>query len=113
MADTSHGTVGLAFDKKKRSLPDALNIFPALIFILQVSINGITALEEADLVLRKSKHIAIMGDNRAGKSTLVRKIIGVEQGTSGASCLTVRRCISPVPLTPATQALKLRSRPSL
>lgn len=36
MADTSHGTGGLTFDKKKRALPGELNIFLALIVIVVV-----------------------------------------------------------------------------
>lgn len=36
MADTSHGTGGLPFDQKKRSLPGELNIFLALILIVAV-----------------------------------------------------------------------------
>ncbi|MEL6958859.1 MAG: ABC transporter permease [Pseudomonadota bacterium] len=36
MADTTHGTGGLAFDKKKRQLPGELNIFIALILIICV-----------------------------------------------------------------------------
>ena len=34
MADTSHGTGGLTFDKRKRALPGELNIFFALIIII-------------------------------------------------------------------------------
>ena len=44
---------------------------------------GVHALEGADFVLRKGEHVAIMGDNGAGKSTFVRQITGVEQRTSG------------------------------
>lgn len=44
---------------------------------------GVHALEEADFVLKKGEHVAIMGDNGAGKSTFVRQITGVEQRTSG------------------------------
>ena len=36
--------------------------------------------------LRKGEHVAIMGDNGAGKSTFVRQITGVEQPTSGQIC---------------------------
>jgi len=36
MADTSHGTGGLTFDQKKRSLPGELNIFLALIIIIVI-----------------------------------------------------------------------------
>ncbi|MCY3995828.1 MAG: ATP-binding cassette domain-containing protein [Rhodobacter sp.] len=44
---------------------------------------GVQALEGADFELRKGEHVAIMGDNGAGKSTFVRQITGVEQRTRG------------------------------
>ncbi len=44
---------------------------------------GVHALSDADFVLHKGEHVAIMGDNGAGKSTFVRQITGVEQRTSG------------------------------
>lgn len=44
---------------------------------------GVHALEGADFILRKGEHVAIMGDNGAGKSTFVRQITGVEQRTRG------------------------------
>lgn len=44
---------------------------------------GVHALEGADFLLRKGEHVAIMGDNGAGKSTFVRQITGVEQPTRG------------------------------
>ncbi len=44
---------------------------------------GVQALEGADFVLRRGEHVAIMGDNGAGKSTFVRQITGVEQRTRG------------------------------
>lgn len=44
---------------------------------------GIRALEDADFVLHEGEHVAIVGDNGAGKSTFVRQITGVEQPTSG------------------------------
>ena len=36
MADTSHGTGGLAFDKTKRSWPNEMNILFALIIIIVI-----------------------------------------------------------------------------
>ena len=45
---------------------------------------GVHALNDADFVLHKGEHVAIMGDNGAGKSTFVRQITGVEQPTSGS-----------------------------
>jgi len=44
---------------------------------------GLHALEDANFELRKGEHVAIMGDNGAGKSTFVRQITGVEQRTRG------------------------------
>lgn len=44
---------------------------------------GIHALEEADFELLAGEHVAIVGDNGAGKSTFVRQITGVERPTSG------------------------------
>lgn len=44
---------------------------------------GVHALEGANFALRKGEHVAIMGDNGAGKSTFVRQITGVEERTRG------------------------------
>ena len=44
---------------------------------------GVHALNDANVTLRRGEHIAVMGDNGAGKSTFVRQITGVEQKTSG------------------------------
>ncbi|WP_375256055.1 ATP-binding cassette domain-containing protein [Yoonia sp.] len=44
---------------------------------------GVHALEDADFTLERGEHVAIMGDNGAGKSTFVRQITGVEQRTRG------------------------------
>jgi fructose transport system ATP-binding protein len=44
---------------------------------------GVHALENANFELRAGEHVAIMGDNGAGKSTFVRQITGVEQPTRG------------------------------
>lgn len=44
---------------------------------------GVHALEGANFTLRQGEHVAIMGDNGAGKSTFVRQITGVEQRTRG------------------------------
>lgn len=44
---------------------------------------GVHALQDATFTLRKGEHVAIMGDNGAGKSTFVRQITGVEQRTRG------------------------------
>ena len=44
---------------------------------------GVHALTDADFELYAGEHVAIMGDNGAGKSTFVRQITGVEQPTRG------------------------------
>jgi fructose transport system ATP-binding protein len=44
---------------------------------------GVQALNDADFKMYADEHIAIVGDNGAGKSTFVRNITGVEQPTSG------------------------------
>lgn len=44
---------------------------------------GLHALEDADFELCDGEHVAIVGDNGAGKSTFVRQITGVEQRTAG------------------------------
>ena len=44
---------------------------------------GVHALEDADFELHDGEHIAIVGDNGAGKSTFVRQITGVERPTAG------------------------------
>nr|WP_309667695.1 ATP-binding cassette domain-containing protein [Tabrizicola sp.] len=44
---------------------------------------GVHALTQANFALRRGEHVAIMGDNGAGKSTFVRQITGVEKPTEG------------------------------
>jgi len=44
---------------------------------------GVHALNDADFALEDGEHVAIMGDNGAGKSTFVRQITGVEIPTRG------------------------------
>ena len=44
---------------------------------------GVQALNHADFKMYSDEHVAIVGDNGAGKSTFVRNITGVEQRTSG------------------------------
>jgi fructose transport system ATP-binding protein len=44
---------------------------------------GVHALENCNFELKQGEHVAIMGDNGAGKSTFVRQITAVEQRTSG------------------------------
>ena len=44
---------------------------------------GVHALEDADFELYDGEHVAVVGDNGAGKSTFVRQVTGVEQRTRG------------------------------
>lgn len=44
---------------------------------------GVHALNDADFFLEPGEHVAVVGDNGAGKSTFVRNITGVEQPTAG------------------------------
>jgi fructose transport system ATP-binding protein len=44
---------------------------------------GVHAIEDVDFEMHKGEHVAIMGDNGAGKSTFVRQITGVEQPSRG------------------------------
>ena len=44
---------------------------------------GVQALSDANFLLHNGEHVAIMGDNGAGKSTFVRQLTGVEQPTRG------------------------------
>lgn len=44
---------------------------------------GVEALTDANFTLRAGEHVAIMGDNGAGKSTFVRQITGVEMPSAG------------------------------
>ncbi len=44
---------------------------------------GVHALDDANFVLRKGEHVAVVGDNGAGKSTFVRQVTAVEQRTAG------------------------------
>ena len=44
---------------------------------------GVHALEDANFILHEGEHVAVVGDNGAGKSTFVRQITAVEQKTGG------------------------------
>jgi inositol transport system ATP-binding protein len=44
---------------------------------------GVRALYDADFSLKRGEHVAIVGDNGAGKSTFVRQITGVERPNAG------------------------------
>jgi fructose transport system ATP-binding protein len=44
---------------------------------------GVHALEDANFTLHDGEHVAVVGDNGAGKSTFVRQVTAVEQRTGG------------------------------
>ena len=44
---------------------------------------GVHALEDANFTLRAGEHVAVVGDNGAGKSTFVRQLTAVEQRSAG------------------------------
>jgi fructose transport system ATP-binding protein len=44
---------------------------------------GVHALEDANFVLHEGEHVAVVGDNGAGKSTFVRQVTAVEQRSAG------------------------------
>ncbi len=44
---------------------------------------GVHALEDANFTLKDGEHVAVVGDNGAGKSTFVRQITAVEQRSAG------------------------------
>jgi fructose transport system ATP-binding protein len=44
---------------------------------------GVHALEDANFVLHEGEHVAVVGDNGAGKSTFVRQVTAVEQRRAG------------------------------
>lgn len=50
---------------------------------LSKNYGGVHALIDANFVLRQGEHVAIVGDNGAGKSTFVRQITAVEKHTAG------------------------------
>ena len=59
---------------------------------------GVQALEGANFELRKGEHVAIMGDNGAGKSTFVRQITGVEIPSRGKILFLGKEVIFQSPL---------------
>lgn len=61
------------------------------------SFGGVRALVDADLDLRRSEVVALVGDNAAGKSTLARIIAGVHQPDAGRILLNGREVSIPTP----------------
>ena len=44
---------------------------------------GVHALEDANFILHEGEHVAVVGDNGSGTSTIVPQVTAVEQRTSG------------------------------
>ena len=44
---------------------------------------GVHALDDANFILHEGEHVAVVGDNGAGKSTFVRQVTAVEQRSAG------------------------------
>ena len=61
---------------------------------------GVHALVDCNFEIRKGEHVAIMGDNGAGKSTFVRQITAVERRTSGKVWFNGQEVDFPAPLSP-------------
>ena len=67
---------------------------------------GVHALEGANFELRKGEHVAIMGDNGAGKSTFVRQITGWSNARVVPWCSMAQKGIFPARLRRGNLALK-------
>ena len=67
---------------------------------------GVKALTGADFRLMPSEHVAIVGDNGAGKSTFVRLITGVEQPNSGDLFLDGKKVSFKSPLDARDQGME-------
>ena len=67
---------------------------------------GVKALTDADFHLMAGEHVAIVGDNGAGKSTFVRLITGVEQPNSGGLFLDGKKVSFKSPLDARDQGME-------
>ena len=67
-----------------------------------MSYGGIQALSDASLYIRPGEVVGIMGDNGAGKSTMVKILSAAQSGTSGS----IRISGNPVDLRNPTDARK-------
>jgi ABC-type sugar transport system ATPase subunit len=63
---------------------------------------GVTALDGVDFELRAGEILAVIGDNGAGKSSLICRVLWCP--TKGAWSLTASPCISARPSTRAAMA---------
>lgn len=72
-----------AYDKDKSTMKD--NKFPPLIQLVGVHkhFGGITALENIDFEVGKNEVVGLIGDNGAGKSTMIKIIMGVYKADEG------------------------------
>ncbi|MFJ5956694.1 ATP-binding cassette domain-containing protein [Paenarthrobacter sp. NPDC092416] len=59
---------------------------------LEKHYGGVTALSELDLQLMPGEHVAVVGDNGAGKSTFVRMISGAERPDGGTIIFDGEEC---------------------
>jgi ABC-type sugar transport system ATPase subunit len=67
---------------------------------------GVKALTDADFQLMPGEHVAIVGDNGAGKSTFVRLITGAEQPNSGGLFLDGKKVSFKSPLDARDQGME-------
>jgi ABC-type sugar transport system ATPase subunit len=67
---------------------------------------GVKALTEANFQLMAGEHVAIVGDNGAGKSTFVRLITGAEQPNSGDLFLDGKKVSFKSPLDARDQGME-------
>jgi ABC-type sugar transport system ATPase subunit len=67
---------------------------------------GVKALTEANFQLMSGEHVAIVGDNGAGKSTFVRLITGAEQPNSGDLFLDGKKVSFKSPLDARDQGME-------
>ena len=79
--------------------------------VLQISgltkhYGGVKALTDAHFRLMPGEHVAIVGDNGAGKSTFVRLITGVEQPNSGEIVLSGQAVSFDSPLDAREQGIE-------
>lgn len=77
------GLAAVTLTSKNLTAQSGMGLSYELEAIAMAVIGGVHALKDADFVLKKGEHVAIMGDNGAGKSTFARQITGVEQRTRG------------------------------
>ena len=70
----------------------------------------VTALDGTDFELRAGEIMAIIGDNGAGKSSLIKALSGATVPDEGECCWTASRCTSSRRSMRAAPALKPSTR---